>query len=283
MAQTVEFSTGQLMRQRIYLPLLVALAVTSCQKKASGQTVAVVNNEEITSAELNAELASDPNGAVGDPKQVKNLALQRLIDRKLLVEQAKTDGLDKSPEYLNQIRRATDELLINLLVSKKMNANQLPTADEISRFEASHPEIFASREVWTLSQLVYPLPKDQAIIAKLSAAKSLDEIAQVLTASGIQFQRGTRKLDTAVFPHNIYEQIAKLKPGEPFIAPGPDKAVANVIAAREPAATPPDQARPIALNAMKREQMGQMVQDRVKNLRTAAKIQYQPGYGAPAK
>jgi EpsD family peptidyl-prolyl cis-trans isomerase len=271
------------MRQHIIVTALVALAVTSCQKKASGQTVAVVNGEEITASELNSELASEQNAAAGDTKQARNAALENLINRKLLVQQAKADGIDKSPEYITQLRRGTDDLLINMLISRRMNTAQVPTPDQINQFEAKHPEAFAGREVWTLSQLVYPLPKDPAVNAKLKAAKTLDEVAQVLTSAGIQFTRGDRKVDSAVFPDAIYNQIAKLAPGEPFIANGPDKAVASVITQRTPNPTPPEQARPAALNLMKREQANQIIQDRVKSLRAAAKIEYQPGFGPAGK
>jgi EpsD family peptidyl-prolyl cis-trans isomerase len=170
-----------------------------------------------------------------------------------------------------------------MLVSRKVNTAQVPSPDEINRYEASRPEIFANREIWTLQQILYPLPKDQGVVAKLAAANTLDEIAQTLTASGIQFARGNKRIDTAIFPHNIYTQIATLKEGEPFIAPGPDKAVANAITARQAAPLPADQARQVALNALRREQINKFVNDRVKSLKASAKIQYQPGFGPPAK
>lgn len=272
------------MRQRIIITLLIALAATSCQKKASGQTVAVVNNEEITAAQLNAEIAADSNSVTGgDTKQFRDATLQKLIDRTLVVQEAKANGLDKSPEYLNQVRRATDDLLINMLIGRRLGTAQVPSAQEISALETSRPEMFANRETWTLSQIIYPLPKDQAVSSKLSAAKTLDEITQILTSNGVQFTRNTRKLDTAVFPHAIYNQIAGLPAGEPFIAPGPDKAVASVITAREPNPTPPDQARTLALQVLRREQVDKIIQDRVAALRATAKIEYQPGFGPPAK
>jgi EpsD family peptidyl-prolyl cis-trans isomerase len=270
------------MRQRFIVTALVALAVTSCQKKASGQTVAVVNGEEITASELNAELANANASAGGDTKQIRNAALQTLINRKLLVQQAKSDGIDKSPEYVTKLRRGTDDLLINMLLARKLNTAQVPTPDQINQFEASHPEDFAAREIWTLSQLIYPLPKDASVSAKLSNAKTLDEVGQVLTSAGIQYTRADRKLDTGILPDVVYKQIAKLPPNEPFIANGGDKAVASVITSRTPNPTPTDQARTIALNLMKREQASQVLQDRVKSLRATAKIEYQPGFG-PAK
>jgi EpsD family peptidyl-prolyl cis-trans isomerase len=209
--------------------------------------------------------------------------LQRLIDRKLVVQQAKKDGLDKSPEFLNQQRRLTEDLLISMLLSRQANTSQLPTADEISRFEASRPEMFAKREIWTLDQILYPLPKDQALAAKLNATKTLEEVAQVLTASHVQFTRNTRKLDTAIFPHAFYEQVNKVPAGEPFIVPGQSQSVASVITAREPAPLNADQARQVALNLMKRENLQKIIQDRVKGLRGTAKIEYQPGFAPPKK
>jgi peptidyl-prolyl cis-trans isomerase C len=269
------------MRKSVIVTALLALAVASCQKKASGQTVAVVNGQEITASELNSELASERN-AGGDTKQVRNAALENLISRKLLVQQAKSDGIDKSPEYITQLRRGTDDLLINMLISRRANTAQVPTPDQINQFEASHPQAFAKREIWNLAQLIYPLPKDAGVTAKLKAAKSLDEIAQALTTGGIQFQRATNKVDTAAFPDAIYQQVAKLPAGEPFIANSPDKSVASVIQDRTPNPTPADQARTVALNMMKRDQANQMIQERVKSLRTTAKIEYQPGFGPGA-
>jgi len=262
--------------------LLITVMASSCQKKASGQTVAIVNNEEITAGELNSELTSNANVAGADTKEARNAALEKLISRKLLVQQAKADGLDKSPEFLNQQRRTNDDLLINMLLSKKVNTSQVPTPDEIAKFEASRPEIFSTREIWSLAQLIYPLPKDKAVVSKLAAAKTLDEVAQVLTASHIQFTRSTKKIDSAMFPHPVYAQIQALQPGEPFIASSADKSVASSITAREPAPLTADQARSVALNAIRREQVEKVVDDRVKSLRASAKIEYQPGFGPPA-
>jgi len=269
------------MGQRVVFVALVAVLLSSCQKKAEGQTVAVVNNEEITASELNDELARENlSGAAATP-EARNRALQQLITRHLLAQQAKSDGLDKSPEFLKQQRRATEDLLINMLVSRQVNTAKVPSADEIRRFEASRPEMFTNREIWTLDQVIYPLPKDAALAAKIGAAKSLDEIIQLLNGANIQFTRSTRQIDSAIFPHNIWEQITRLKPGEPFIAPGPDKAAASVVTARQPNPLPEDKARQLALQGLRRQQVDNFVDQRVKSLKASAKIQYQAGFGPP--
>jgi EpsD family peptidyl-prolyl cis-trans isomerase len=270
------------MGQRIVLAIVLAFVVSSCEKKPGGQTVAVVNNEEITAADLNAELnnATVPGAAEGDQsKLARSQALERLVDRRLLAQQAKSDGLDKSPEYLNQQRRLTEDLLINMLISRQSNTQQVPTADAIAQFEAARPGMFAKHEIWTLQQITYPLPKDPALTAKIAASKSLDEVAQVLGAAGVQFTRGTRQFDSALLNPQLYAQLSNLASGEPFIAPGPDKAIASVISARQPAPFTPDQARQLALSQMKRDQANQIVARRVKELKAKAKITYQPGFG----
>ena len=262
------------------LPLLLAMA--SCNRKAEGQTVAVVNNEEITVTELNAELraANVPSDASG--KQVRAQILQSLIDRHLLTQQAKASNIDKSPEFLNQQRKMNDNILISMLVSRQANSMQIPSPAEISAFEASRPSMFSKRETWTLQQLQYETPKDPGIVARISSSKSIDQLSSVLTSAGISFRRNNTKIDTAIFPPEIYAKVISLPAGEPFIIPGGNQSVASVIAGREATPLSADQAQAAAVAALRRQSLDKVVQDRLKTARSTAKIEYQPGF-APAK
>lgn len=266
------------MRSRIILALSLALVVSGCNKKAEGQTVAIVNGEEITAAELNAELdtAKIPPGVEKD--QARARVLQQMIDRRLLAQQAKKDGLDKSPEFLNRQRRMNEDLLISMFASRQIDTTKLPSDPEIQRYEASRPEMFANREQWDLEQLRFNMPTDEAVKAKLDAAKSLEEVAKVLTEAKITFNRQKNRLDTAVIPHDLYGRLRTLPPGEPFIIPVGNLAIASVVTAREPAAVTGDQARPVAVAAMRRSQAAKVMQDRLKSLRASAKIDYKPGF-----
>ena|SRR5947209_4423372 len=269
------------MGQRIVLAIALACFVSACEKKPQGQTVAVVNNEEITASDLNSELSNANISAGNASKDVRAQALEHLVDRRLLAQDAKSEGIDKSPDFLNQQRRSTEDLLINMLISRQAKTSQVPSASEIAQFEASRPGMFASREIWTLQQITYPLTKDASVNAKIAAAKTLDQIAQALTAAGIQFTRSSRQFDTAMLPPNIYAQLGKLAPGEPFVAPGPGQAIASVISARQPAPLDANQSRQLALAQMRREQVNELLSQRVKSLKAKAKIEYQPGFSPP--
>ena len=266
------------------LALGLALVVSSCDKKAEGQTVAIVNGEEITAAELNAELSSAKLPPGVDKDAARARVLQAMVDRRLLAQQAKKDGIDKSPEYLNQQRRMTEELLIRMFASRQIDTAKLPSAQEVQRFQASRPQIFEKREQWNLDQVRFPVPTDAAVKAKIDQAKTLDGVIQVLTDSGIQFSRQKNRLDTAVIPQDLYGRLTTLPAGEPFVIPIGNFMVASQVISRDPAPLVGEPARPIAVASLRREQVTKLMQDRLTGLRQSAKIEYKQGFAPkPAK
>ena len=80
------------MKYRVIAAIALGVCSSSCTRKAEGQTVAVVNGEEITVPDLNFALTMTkaPEGA--DEKDVRSQVLQQLIDRRLLAEQARKDA-----------------------------------------------------------------------------------------------------------------------------------------------------------------------------------------------
>ena len=269
------------MRYRIFI-LAAALFVSSCDRKAEGQSVAVVNGEEITSSELNAELgmARIPPGL--DKKEATSRLLQSMIDRRLLSQQARTDGLDRSPEFLTRQRRATEDLLIGMLAQRKLNTAKLPSPNEVASFEASRPEMFAQRELWNLEQLQYATPTDPGVVKQIAAARSLEALAEILTANGVEFKRSKARLNSATVPHGMYEQIAALPAGEPFIVPIGSQSVASLIVSKEPVPLTGEASRPVAVAAMRRAEGAKLMEGQLKDLRTKAKIEYKEGF-APKK
>ncbi len=259
----------------------LAIAVSACDKKAEGQTVAIVNGEEITAAELNAELTSANLPADADKNEARSRVLQAMIDRRLLVQHARNEGLDKTPEFLNRQRRMTEDLLIGMLASRQANIAQLPSAQDIQRFQANHPGMFEKREFWNLDQLRFEMPADEQVRAQIAQTKSLDELARLLSANRVSFERAKNRLDTAIVPADLYARLTTLPAGEPFIVPVGKQAVASAIVSREPAAIQGEQARPQAVAAMRRDQARQVMQERLKSLRQSAKIEYQQGYAPP--
>jgi peptidyl-prolyl cis-trans isomerase C len=258
-----------------------ALALGGCTKKVGGQVVAVVNGQEITQGELNAELGNQQIPPGADKTKVMAQLLQQVVNRKLLVGRAKDQGLDKSPAYLAQLQRGQDQLLIQMLASNAAKQVSVPDAAAADKFMAENPSLFAGRKRYSLDQVVFPAKPDAALAAKLKAAKTMPEVEAALTSSGIAFQRGTSQLDTAQIPPAIAAKIAALPAGEPFLVPQGGQVVVNVIRSAEPVPVPADQARPAATELLRRQAVEQAMKKQVDQARASAKITYAPGFAPP--
>ena len=271
------------MKYRILAAIAVSIVASGCNRKAEGQTVAVVNGDEITAPDLNFALdqAKVPEGA--DKNAARAQVLEQLVDKRLLAEQARKEGIDKTPEYLNRQRQADEALLISMLANRRLSAAQLPSDREVQNYIATHPEMFDKRETWTLDQLVYATPTDPNVKSQIMDAHSMDQLVTVLQNNKVAFARQKNRLDTAAIPAELYTKLNTLPAGEPFALSTGGRTVTSAITAREPAPIAGDQAKPIAVDAMRKAQTGKALESLMKSLRSSAKIEYQPGYGPPKK
>ena len=82
-------------------------------------------------------------------------------------------------------------------------------------------------------------------------------------------------------PPAMLKTILSLPPGEPFIVPAGGKVIANVVTGVDPIVVPQDQARQMAVQAIRNEKLAKIGESRLKEARAKAKIEYQPGYSPP--
>jgi EpsD family peptidyl-prolyl cis-trans isomerase len=261
--------------------LAVLLAASACQKKAEGQVVAVVNGEEITLNELNAEIAEMNLPANADKQAARAQILQKMIDRRLLAQAAKEAGIDRDPNYISQERRMDEQLLVSMYGKKAMDTVPVPGNAEVDKFIAEHPAMFADRTRYALNQLQFDMPADANRLKELESANSIEDVANRLTAMGIKFEQGKGALDSAVVPEQVISRINSLPAGEPFIVPQGNKVVVSVVTGTEKVALPPERARPIAAQALRAQSLNKIGEDRLKEAKAKAKIEYQAGYEAP--
>lgn len=270
------------MRSFVVLGALgLAISLSGCSKEATGQVVAVVNGEEITLQELNAELAELKVPENADKKAIRARVLQQLVDRRLLAMTAKESGLDRDSEYILQQRRANERLLVSMYAKKALDTIRVPDQAAIDKYIREHPTMFGGRTRYTLDQIQFEMPNDTAVLKAMEADKTLDAVAARLTAANIKFARGSGAMDSAGVPPEILKQITALPPGEPFVVPDQGRVVVSVITGQEPLAVNQSDARALAVQAMRAESLKKVGDDRLKEARAKAKVEYQPGY-APA-
>ncbi len=259
------------------LLLASALTVSGCKRAATGQVVAVVNGEEVSLSELNGELQR-AGAQGGDKKVVQAAALQSLVDRKLLVQQARDRGIDKDPEYLQQQRRLNDELMISMLGKQVTKNVPVPATTEVDQYVAANPGMFAQRTIYALDQIQFAAPEDRSKLKALESDHSLDEVASTLTQMGIKFARQKGVMDSAQTPPGLIKQITALPPTEPFVLASGGRVVVSVIADRRVQPLEGDNARQLATQVIRRNAVADIAKKQVKQARDSAKIEYQPGF-----
>ncbi len=262
----------------------VALMLTTaaCSKKATGQVAAVVNGEEVTIDELNAGLngSSVPQGA--DKKMVMKQLLQQEIDRRLLAQAAKEQGLDRDPAFITQQRRMSEDLLVRMFAKKSADSIPVPSATDIDAYVAAHPAVFASRTRYKMDQIQFDRPADITQLKELQSAHSMTAVMAALTKLGIKFERGAGGLDSGTVPPEMLKQLTSLPAGEPFVTPVGAKVIVGSITGQEPLHVPDEQVRPLAVQSIRNEKLAKIGEARLKQARDAAKVQYQAGYEPPA-
>lgn len=260
---------------------LAALSLTACDKEATGQVAAVVNGEEITLQEINAELGSTPIPEGIDKKVVQQAALQRIVERRLLAQAARDDELDKTPDYLLRERQLRDALLVQLMGQRAERALKVPGQQEIDKFIAENPVMFGERKILAVDRIQFAMPKNLDQLKSLEDDHSMEAVAGRLKQMGIEFNRDATQIDSAALGQQRLQQIRALPAGEPFVIPENGIVTVGVVTGERAEPVPAANARPLAVQALRNKQLSETIQQRLKQSRTNAEIEYQPGF-APA-
>ena len=202
---------------------LCAVALAGCGKKDQvataprGQVVARVGDEVVTTQELENEFrwANIPAEKQKDPAIVKQV-LSELVLRKYLLQQAINAKLDREPGVLLDLLRARAQVLANAYVSRAVGAKPITQA-EVDRYIANNPLKFANRKMLMSEQIVFPMgPNAQTIVDDNKDAKSLDEVDQKLTITGVPHNRSTGTLNSGEIPEDFFNVIQTKKADNVF-------------------------------------------------------------------
>ena len=249
--------------------------------KPSGQVIATVNGEEITAIELRQEMG---NFSARDPKIMKaaqQQALQGLIVRKVLEQQAKVQKLDKSADYAVQVDRGEQNLLVQMFQRKVASGVAVPTRADAENYMSSNPSKFSNRRILIVDQIVAPPSKIP--VAQFQAAKTLDDVKALFVSNSIAYQTNVAAIDTLTMDPRLLVQLEKLPAGEVFVIPQGGGVVFNRIADTRSVPFQGDPAIAYATNALRQQRSQEAVVRQVELLRKSAekKITYNEAFKPP--
>jgi len=266
---------------------LACVALMACHpgakakgKAPTGQVVATVDGDEITTRELRAELGDMTFPDAKSRKLAEQAALEGIISRKLLAKAAIEAELDKTPDFAVQKERANELLLAQALQKKLLTDAPPPTREEATSFVNLHPDLFSERKIYTVDQIRIARPTDPATLRDFEPLKTMEDIEKLLIAKKIEYQRATTKIDALAIDPRLIDQIIKLPPGEVFVVPGPDGVLINRIegAQTTPFAGEPAIQRALAILKQQRNQDALSRQFTDIQKKAAGKIQFNKAY-----
>ena len=271
--------------------LALLSACNSKDKAPTGQVVATINGDDITVHELNGELQTLRVPPDAPKKQVEQAALQRVIERKMLSDEAKKRGLDKNPQFLLAQRRVDEGLLVQALQADIAKAVPRTTREAAQKFIQENPQFFAERKIYSFDQVQF-LRSGPALGLNLTGAKTMPNVVAALTAANVPFQRTTVPYDGQSNPAFTTEltKILKTKPDEPILsinqpqgAPAPVVTVLHVVGSKDVPFIG-EKAIEAAQQVVQRVEVQKALQANLKKFTDAAKpgIKYAAGYAPPA-
>jgi peptidyl-prolyl cis-trans isomerase C len=254
----------------------LAFVAVSCNKpEPKGQVIAVANGEEITAAELNEE-ARARGLSIGNNAALRATVMRDLVDRKLLVQQALRDQVDRTPQHLLAARRLSELLLVQEMVAARRGSPDLSDA-EVRDFIKAHPHAFDQRASIHVAQItpVRRLPPE--LQAGLSTAPTMEDAQRLLAAARIAAARSEHVWDSADLPEVTTERLLASN-GEPTLVPaGRGLAVVQVLSVT-PRPMPPEQRLSAARQWITQRRTNDALDGLITKVRSNARVEYQRGF-----
>lgn len=136
--------------------LMTGLAATAaCNKTSQKGVVATVGDHTITQAALSARLFSLGVQPPVNPNTVSDV-LNQMVDQKLLVAEARNEGLASDPAIKSEITRAEDRILRKALLKKEVEDKLTVTDADISDYYNKHEKEIRQPGYVEARQVLFP-------------------------------------------------------------------------------------------------------------------------------
>lgn len=258
------------------LILVAAVALSACghKEKKVGQSLVRVDGTEITLLQLNEELKFA--GITGEHQDAASKQLlESLIDRQLIVAEAMRNKIDRTPDVMQAIERAKQQIISQSYLQSVTSKIAKPTKAEINDYYQKHPEFFEHRKEFVLKQLVIGNKNFiEELRSFMDSAHSLDEVASWMDKHGVIYARGQTIRSTADLPQQVAAKLMELPKGKLFlVSEGNSKVLSVLVAIKDTpvsAINAAPQIEQFLVNKLRKE----AAEVEIAHLRSMAKIDY---------
>jgi len=248
-------------------------ALAGCERvaadRADAQLVARVNGIEISARQVRS------GGAPGVAQ-----AVEKIIDRELLVQKALEAGLERDPLVKDTIDNARRQVLAQAYIERVARTNEAgaakPSRDEVRAFYNDNPALFAERRIYRMRELVVSAPAEMTDVLRAQAARvtELDELATWLKSRNARFSVATETQPAEQLPLAFLPQLARMKSGDIAVFATPLGASVIQLIHAEQAPLGIEQATALIEQFLAGRRRLEIAQAEVKRLREGARIEY---------
>jgi EpsD family peptidyl-prolyl cis-trans isomerase len=255
------------------------------KEKAASQTAAKVDKGEITVHQINFVLQQQRNIRPEQADAASKQILERLIDQELAFQKADELKVDRDPRVVQQLEAARREIIARAYLEKVGEAAAKPTPEEIKKYYDDKPALFKERRIYSIQEIGIEARPDQVPLLrdKLAAAKNINEFVEFLKANDFKFAGNQAVRAAEQLPMQSLDSLSKMQDGQAFLIQGPNGVQVVVLAGSRSQPVSEEQARPAIEQFLLNERKRKLMEDDIKAMRAAAKIEYvgKFGEGAP--
>ncbi len=244
----------------------------------SSQVAVKINKDEVTVLQVNEQLSRLPAGVTPDQLEpATRRVLTSLVNQQLLVQQAIERKLDRDPQVLGALEAARLNILAQAYTQRVIAPQAKPTDQEVKKYYADNPDLFAERKIYRLQELVFEGTAVQlkGIQAAATGSRSLKQLADYLHGQKIAFSADSGVRSAEQLPLNQLPNIAQLKAGKLLVySTAPNRWSAIEVLASDPQPVDDKKASPVIEQFLANHKREVLTVAEVKRLRDAAKIEY---------
>ena len=248
------------------LAIVLLLALTGCERatadRAATQPLARVNGVEIFARQVNAPNLSQ--------------ALEKVIERELLVQKAIAAGLETDAAVAESIDAARRQVLAQAYLERAASSVAKPSKEEVRAFYNENPALFAERRIYRVRELAASAPAEMIdVLRAVSArAKELEEVEAWLRARNARFSATTYTQPAEQLPLAFLPQLSRMKPGEIAVFATPLGASVIQLIHAEEAPLGAGEAVALIEQFLAGRRRLEFAEAEVKRLREGARIEY---------
>lgn len=246
-----------------------------------------VDGTKITDEDLAVILRAMPGASFDQlPEDMQKKVLDQAIDRVLLTNYAKKEGVEKSKEYKEGLEKLKDDLALEIWMKQKFDSTQVPNSELKSFYDKNKEKFKQPERVLASHILVKSKAEADKIIKQLedtSKSKLKDEFATLAAKDSIDKASARNGGSLGWFDKNqmvpdFTKAAFDLKPGQFTKEPVKTQFGYHIIMVddkKAPSTISFEQAKRGITQQLKADEFKEDVQDIAKSLRKKAKVKYE--------